>query len=88
MTLLNNAVCTKNCDPFGKNHGVSNCIPSCLREFSPLFQLFHQSGKGFRGVVGPHHLYGLFLEVDFVYFPIAQETVLEHGECGNLFGPF
>ena len=59
-------------------------LPFCLRKLSPLFQLFYQSVKVSHGVVGPHHLYGIFLEVDFIYRPVDLEKVLDHGECGHM----
>ena len=74
-------------DPFVHHHGIRNCLTSCSLKFSPLFQLFYQSIKGFRRVVAPHHFYGIFLEVDFVYHPIVREKVLEHGECEHLSEP-
>ena len=52
-------------DSFWHHHGVRYCLSSWSRELSPLFQLFNQSGKGFRGVVWFHHLDWIFLEVDF-----------------------
>ena len=74
-------------DPFGHHHGVGDRLPSFSREFSPLFQLFYQSGKGFRGVIGPHHLHCILLEVDFVNHPVSGEKVSKHGECGLLYKP-
>ena len=47
-------------DPFLHHHGISNRLPSLLRELSPLFQLFDKSGYWFRGVVSTHHLHGIF----------------------------
>ena len=48
-------------DPFGQRHGVADCLASCSRKFSPLFQLFNPTGKGLCGVVGPHHLHCVLL---------------------------
>ena len=53
-------------DTFGNHHGVRDRLPSCSRELSPLFQLLYQSVKGFRGVIGTHHLHCIILEVNFV----------------------
>ena len=58
-------------DPFVNNHGIGDGLYCCLREFSPIFQLFYKSGKEFRGVVGTHHLHRVLLEVCFVNCPIA-----------------
>ena len=44
-------------DPFRHHHAVANRLPSYSRKLSPPFQFFDQSGKGFRGVVRPHHLH-------------------------------
>ena len=63
-------------DPFGHHHGIEDCLASCSREFSLLFQLFNQSVKGFRGVVGPHHIDCILLEVDIVNRPVAGEKML------------
>ena len=74
-------------DPFGHHHGVGDRLPSFSHDFSPLFQLCYQSGKGFHGVLGTHHLHYILLEVAFVYHPIAGEKVLKHGDCGLLSKP-
>ena len=74
-------------DPFGHHHGVVDCLASCSRKFSTLFQLFNQSGKGFRGVVGPHHLDCILIKVNFVNPPVAGENILYHGECRHLSKP-
>ena len=39
-------------DPFGNHHGIGDGLSSWSHKFSPLYQLFNQLGKGFRGVVG------------------------------------
>ena len=74
-------------DPIGNNHGVGYRLPSFSHDFSPHFQLCYQSGKGFRGVLGSHHLHCILLEVFFVYHPISGEKVLNHGEFGLLSKP-
>ena len=66
----------QNGDPFGHHHWVEYCLASCLREFYPLFQMFNKLGKRFRRVVGPHHLYCIFLEVDLVDHPVSGKYIL------------
>ena len=58
-------------DTFGHHHGVGDFLAFCLREFSHLFQLLNQSVKGFRGVVGTHHLNCVLLKVDLVDHPVS-----------------
>ena len=72
-------------DPFGYHHGVGNCLESSLREFSPLFQLFNQSSKELRGVVWPHNLDCVLLDVDLVHRPVSGEKILEYGECRQFY---
>ena len=60
-------------DKFGHHHGFGDCLDSFSRKLSPLFQLFNQSGKGFRGIVGPHHLDCFLLEVDLVDPPYLEK---------------
>ena len=38
-----------------------------------------------RGAVCTHHLYHVFVEVDFDYSPVGVEKILEHLERGNLY---
>ena len=42
-------------DLFGHHHGIRDCLPSYSRELYPPLKLLYQSGKGFYGVIGPHH---------------------------------
>ena len=76
MLFLNTPPLCQERDPFGYHHGVRDCLASCLRELSPLFQLINQSSKGFRGVVGPHYIDCVILEIDFVDHPVARENIL------------
>ena len=55
-----------------------------LAQIISPFPIFYQSVKVFHGVVGPHHLYGIFLEINFIYRRVDLEKVWEHGECGHM----
>ena len=61
---------------FRHYHHVVNCLRSCSYEFSALFLLFDQSGKGFCRVLITHHLHRIFFLVNFIYHPIAFEVIL------------
>ena len=56
VVIKKTRMCQK-CNPFGHHHVVGYCLPYCSREFSLLFQFFYQLGKGFRRVLGTHHLH-------------------------------
>ena len=70
VVIENRYLCQKG-DTFGHHYGVGDRLTSFLRELSPPFQWLYRSGKGFRGIVGPHHIYCILLEVNFVYRPVA-----------------
>ena len=74
----------QNGDPFGHHHGFGYFMASCVRELSPLFQLFNQSVEGFHRVVGPHHIDCILLEVNLVNRPVSGEHILQHVECSHL----
>ena len=63
-------------DTFWHHQGVRNRLTLWSCEFYQLFQFLYQWGKRFCGVVGPHHLYGIFFLVYFLYFPVAQEEIM------------
>ena len=71
-------------DTFWHHHGIRNFLPPCSLKFSPLFQFFDQSGKRYRRVIGPHNIYGIFFQVDFVYCPVSLEDMLYYGKGEHL----
>ena len=79
-------MCQK-CDHFGHNHGVGDCLASCSCKLSPLFQLFNQLGKEFRGVVGPHHLDCVILEVNIVDQPYMEKICCSMVSTVTLLNP-
>ena len=85
--IVENPHLRQNHDPFGHHHGTGDYLTSYLRELSPLLQFFYQSGKGFRGDVGPHHLHCILFKVNFIDFPVTGEHVSNYGEYGHLSEP-
>ena len=61
-----------------KSSWIGDGISSCLREFSPLFQLFNNSGKGFCRIGGTHHLQCVPLKINLVGSSVAGEQMLQH----------
>ena len=61
--------------------------PPALKKFTPFYNFFNHSGKGFCGVVGAHHLQHVLFEVNLINHHLNREQVLDHGECEKLSEP-
>ena len=64
------------CDPFWRHDGAYNCLTSWSFKLPTLFEFSNNTGEGFWEVIPPHHLHGIFLEIDFVYRSVGPENML------------